>query len=170
MHVNSKKIAFLGILLAITVILVYAGTIIESNTLFFLCAASLAFGVAQAECGKRLGVGFFIACTVLTFILVPQKMYCITLAAMNLYILAREGLRKRLPKIFPYLKFILFNSIYIPVLIGMPSLFYKGKQNAIIMLILWGGGQAVFGIYDYVYRRTIYEYWPEFRHRIHLEL
>ena len=112
MHVKPKEIAFLGILLALTCILVYLGTIIEPNTLFFLCAASFCLGIAFRECGKRLGIGFFVGCTLLTFLLIPNKIYCITLAAIDLYIVGAECLKGFFPKAFLYIKFILFNILY----------------------------------------------------------
>lgn len=162
MYVRAKDITFLGILLAIAVILVYAGMIIETSTLFFLCAASCCLGIAIVQYGKRLGLGFFIACTVLTFILIANKMYCFTLASMNLYILLAECFMDRFPKAFRYVKYILFNLIFIPVLILVPELIYVGTLNRMVLIGLWIGGQLIFTIYDYAYRRIIYGFWPEF--------
>lgn len=166
MLLKSQKVAFLGILLAIAVLLTYAGVIIESSTLFFLCGASFCLGIAIMEFGKRLGTGFFIACTLLTFILVPTKMYCLTLAAMNLYILLAECLTDRIHKAFCFVKYLIFNVIYLPVLWLMPEFIYKGKLNKIVLLGLWVGGQVGFTIYDIVYSKVMYLFWPEFRKKI----
>ena len=166
MHVKTRKITFLGILLAIAVILVYGGTVIESNTLFFLCAASYCLGVAIHECGKRLGLGFFIAATVLTFFLVPNKMYCVTLAAMNLFILLKECLEEKMPKAFLYVKFIIFNVFYIPALLFAPAFLYTGKLNRYVLIGLWIVGQIGFYVYDYVYCWFMNRIWVDFRKKI----
>lgn len=168
MHVKPKEIAFLGILLALTCILVYLGNVIEPNTLFFLCAASFCLGIAFSECGKRLGIGFFVACTLLTFILIPNKIYCITLAAINLYIVGAECLKERFPKAFLLIKFSLFNILYVPALLFMPQLIYKGKAEGVIVLGIWVAGQVAFAIYDYAYRFIVYGFWPEFRKKVNL--
>lgn len=168
MHVKPKEIAFLGILLALTCILVYLGNVIEPNTMFFLCAASFCLGIAFSECGKRLGIGFFVACTLLTFILIPNKIYCITLAAINLYIVGAECLKGCFPKAFLSIKFILFNILYIPALLFMPQLIYKGKVKGVMVLGIWVAGQVAFAIYDYTYRFIVHGFWPEFRKKINL--
>ena len=45
MHVKAKKIAFGGILLALTIIFMMLGSIIETGTLFLLAAASVFAGI-----------------------------------------------------------------------------------------------------------------------------
>lgn len=166
MLLKSQKIAFLGILLAIVVLLVYGGVIMESSTLFFLCAASFCLGIVIDEFGKRLGAGFFIACSILTFFLIPNKMYCFSLAAMNLYILLAECLADRIPKAFSFIKYLLFNAVFLPILWFMPEFLYAGKINKTVLLGLWVGGQVIFTIYDYAYRRIRYEFWPQIRKKI----
>lgn len=169
MHVKAKNITFLGILLAFTVILVYGGTVIETNTLFFLCAASFCLGIAIRECGNKMGIAFFVACSLLTFILIPNKMYCITLAAMNFYILVRAFSERKIPRIFRYVKYVFFNIFYIPALCLAPSLLYTGKMNAYVLIGLWIGGQIGFAVYDYVYTWFIEHFWQNFRKRLFQE-
>lgn len=166
MHVNAKKIAYLGILLALAVLFVYGGTVIEINTLFFICAASFCLGIAITECGRRLGAGFFIACTLLTFILLPNKMYCLTLAVINFYVLVSECLKDRITKGFLLVKFALFNIVYIPALIFAPELIYTGKMSTKFFILGILAGQIAFYIYDSVYRSIIYGYWHAIRRRI----
>lgn len=166
MHVRAKDIAFLGILLAIAVILVYAGTIMETSTLFFISAASCCMGISIVQYGKRLGAGFLIACTLLTLILLPNKMYCLTLATMNLYIFLAECLMDKFPKTFRFIKYIIFNAVFIPVLLLIPEFLYAGKISPAAFIWLFAGAQVVFTIYDYAYRRIIYGFWPEFWKKI----
>ena len=46
MHVKTKKLTVSAMLLAISVLLIYLGNILESSTLFFLALASFCTGVA----------------------------------------------------------------------------------------------------------------------------
>ena len=41
MHLNTKKIAFAGVMLALTEVGIALGSVIETNTLFLLAAASV---------------------------------------------------------------------------------------------------------------------------------
>lgn len=169
MHVKTRHITFSAILLAFAVIFVYGGTVIATNTLFFLAAASFCLGIVIAECGRRAGVIFFIACSLLTFILVPNKMHCITLAAMNFYILIKAFTEQKMNRVFFYAKYVFFNIFYIPALCFVPSLFYTGKINSYVLIGLWIGGQIGFWVYDYVYGWFIGHFWKGIRKRLFQE-
>ena len=45
MHLNTKKIAFAGVMLALTEVGIALGSVIETNTLFLLAAASFFVGI-----------------------------------------------------------------------------------------------------------------------------
>ena len=59
MHVKAKKIAFGGMLLALTIIFMMLGSIIETGTLFLLAAASFFVGIIWREFGAGSGVAFW---------------------------------------------------------------------------------------------------------------
>ena len=61
MHVNAKKMAFGGLLLALTIVCMVLGSVIESNTLFLLAAASYFVGIFIREAGMRTGGAFYLA-------------------------------------------------------------------------------------------------------------
>lgn len=161
MLLKSKHIAFLGLLAAISVILVVLSGIIEFNTLFLLGVASLCIGIAIQETGLALGFGFLIATVLLSIILAPNKLYCITYAGIGLYIVITEVFRRRVlkkelePKMFQcqlwVVKVIGFNLIFIPILFGMPKLVYAGEVSIKIGVLLILLGQVVLIIYDKVY-------------------
>ena len=73
MHVKAKIIAFGGLLLALTVLFMMLGGIIETNTLFLLAAASYFAGIMIRETGLRMGAAFYLAGVLLGFFLVPNK-------------------------------------------------------------------------------------------------
>lgn len=172
MHVNARRISFLGLLLAVTVLLVILGGVIETSTLFFLAGASFCVGIAIRECGLRLGTGFYIAGVLLSFLLAPNKFYCITFAGMGLYILVEEFIFERMTmvtsikhRIFLYwvAKYILFNLMYLPALFLLPKLIYPGTINRWILLGLIAGGQAGLFVFDMAYGYFQKNIWGKFR-------
>lgn len=53
MHVRTRKLAFAGLMLAVTIVCLYLGNIIESNTLFLLAGASYFVGIVYREAGAE---------------------------------------------------------------------------------------------------------------------
>ena len=73
MHVKARTLAFGGLLLALTVVFMALGSIIETSTLFLLAAASYFVGIVVREFGLRAGAAFYIAAVLLGFITAPNK-------------------------------------------------------------------------------------------------
>ena len=130
-RLNAKGIAFLGVLLAFAIVLTLIGGYTDISTLSFMAAAAFCTGIAIRECGFFLGGGFGIAGVVLAFILAPNKLYVMTYACMSLYIFAREWIFERIagsknfrrPRLkFWLFKYLIFNVMYIPVLIFLPEI------------------------------------------------
>ena len=91
MHVNARKIALSGVLAAFAVVLIVLGSIFETSTLFLLAAAAFCVGIVVREWRIAYGAAFLTACTLLGVIVSPQKMYCVTFAAMGIYLLLAEA-------------------------------------------------------------------------------
>jgi hypothetical protein len=178
MFLSTKKLAFLGLLLAITVMLVVASGILEFNTLFLLVAASFCIGVAIRECGLRYGIGFYIASVLLSFILAPNKLYVFTFLCFGLYlsltdlaweVLARHKTIRNTKMIFWFIRFFLFNLLYIPIIILLPNLFFQGKINTPIIGILLLGGQFGLVLYDRAYNYFQNSLWNKIRTHFHFD-
>lgn len=172
MYVKSKRIAVLGLLLALAVIMIVLSGTIEMSTLFFLAAASFCVGIAVREYGLRMGIGFFIASVLLGFLLAPNKLYCITYSIMAFYILLSEVLWNSLVKmtkiknplrIFGFAKYLLFNLIYIPSVLIAPKLVYAGELNIWIMIGILAGGQIVLFLFEKAYCYFQSQVWGKFR-------
>ena len=184
MHVSTKKLAFLGVLLALTVLLIVLSSYIEMSTFFFLAAASYLVGVALIETNQRMGVAFYLASVFLALILAPNKLYCLTFAMIAAYLVVVELIRSQLIKremknlatltqvpqkgknqrlILWAVKFIIFNLLYLPVLIFFPKLIYPGKLSVLLLLGFLAGGQMILVIYDLAYQEFIVKYWSKIR-------
>ena len=177
MLLNAKKMAFLGLLLAVTVLLIALSGIIEFNTLFLLGAASFGVGIAVRESNLRYGAGFYLGAILLGLILAPNKFYCITFAAMGFYILVIEYSFDRLSnlkgnrnkvKLYWIIKYITFNVMYIPMILFLPKLIYQGEINSIIIVVMLMAGQAVLFVYDMAYRYFQGYIWGRVRNKLTL--
>lgn len=77
-------------MLALSVICMVLGSVIESSTLFLLAAASFFVGIICREFGMKTGCAFYAAGILLGLLLAPNKLYVLTYSAMGFYILAVE--------------------------------------------------------------------------------
>lgn len=177
MFLSAKKLAFLGLLLAYTVIIVILSGILEFNSLFLLAGASYLVGIAIRESGIRIGTGFYIASLLLSLMLAPNKLYCITFIAMGLYLVISEYSYDKLAKIkrigdrkrvYWIIKYVIFNLMYIPMLIFLPKLIYQGELNDRLWLVLIPAGQVALFIYDMAYNYFQKHVWEKVRRKLNL--
>lgn len=178
MFLTAKRMAFLGLLLAYSVILVVLSGIVETSSLFLLAAASFGVGIAIRESGLRFGTGFLIGGSILSFILAPNKFYCFTFTGMGIYLVVIEyawqklatGTRIRNRRmIYWIIKFVAFNSLFLPIIIFLPRLIYSGQLNQKLLIATVLGGQIVLLVYDQAYRYFQSKIWGKVRRHFHLE-
>ena len=184
MRLGTKKIAFLGLLLALTVACTILSSVIEISTLFFLAAGAFLVGAAIHETGIGYGIAFYLASVFLSIIVTPNKIYCLTFAMIAGYILIVEWIqlllqRKALKqlatlqteqrkshdyrKLFWIVKLVLFNLMYLPILFWFPKLIFPGNISSSLLLIAIIVGQAVFVVFDLAYQSFFERYWKRIR-------
>ena len=191
MHLKTKKLAFSGIALALCIIFMVLGSVIESNTLALLALASFSVGIITCEFGVRYGVAYLAAAIILGFLIAPNKFYCLTFATMGLYILLDEVLWLILNRIkmkqqrinlqtsdshqkavkwsvlMWIAKWLIFNAMYVPIILIFPAFLFTGKlaqyhtAKGIMLVLLLG--QIVWLIYDRVYDYFQNVIWNKYR-------
>lgn len=175
MHVKAKKIAFGGVLLAVTVLCMLLGSIIESNTLFLLAAASFFVGIMLREFGVKTGAAFYLAGVLLGLITAPNKFYVISYAAMGLYILLIEIGWRKLGKlswngnrraVFWGMKFFFFNLIYIPGIVLFEKLLFTRNLSGWMFAGVLAAGQVGLFLYDRAYEYVQGNIWSKIRGKI----
>lgn len=175
MHVNAKKMAFGGLALAVCVLLMALGSVLESGTLFFLACASFLVGILIREMGMKMGSAFYLASVLLGFLIAPNKFYVISYGAMSLYLLLIEGIWKLLVKgpdglrkisIFWAAKYLVFNFMYIPVVLLFQKLLFGGNLTSGMTAAVLAAGQVVLWVYDHAYDYVQAAVWPKIRGRI----
>ena len=167
--------AFSGLLLALSVVCMALGSVIETNTLFLLAAASYFVGIIIREFGMKAGVAFYLADILLGFLVTPNKFYVISFAAMGFYILAAEGSWRFLGKssekmqkswIFWVMKYVVFNLMYIPMVLIFQELLFMKELSGGLLLAVLAAGQVGVWIYDRAYEYVQVHIWNKFRGKL----
>lgn len=159
----GKKIAFLGMLLALNQIILIFSNIIPTNKLFFLGLASLPIAIVIIEKGIKSGILFYVASVLLSIIIVPNKIHLISyILFFGIYGAIKYLIEKDRNIVFEYiLKLISFNVLFFIGYFIVKS-FIVIKLNAVILL----GVQGIFLIYDYAYGIFINYYYEKIRDKI----
>ena len=175
MHVNAKIVAMGGLMLAFTEVCISLGSVMESNTLFLLAAASFLVGIMIREAGLRAGSGFFLAGVLLGILIAPNKFYVLSYAGMGLYILLREAAWEKLAKApektnmrkrFWLMKFLAFDAIYLVGIALGWNLFISRKGTWQLVLGIVAFGQLGFWLYDMAYEYVQSQVWSKIRKKL----
>ncbi len=134
MHVDkTKTIAMLGMMAALSTLLLVLGTIISVNTVFFTAAAAFLAGLVVTQYGMGYGVVFFFVCAVLDVLLNPNPLHVFLYIGFAGYLIISEGIYRALhidtsqrkERIHRVLRLIIFAFIYAVLLIFFPSLIFS---------------------------------------------
>lgn len=175
MHTKAKKIAFSGLMLALTVVFISLGSVIEMNTLFLLAAASYFVGIVIREFQLHTGMAFYIAGVLLGFIVAPNKIYVIFYAMMGLYILLTEIVWERLghvdseknrKAIFLTAKYIIFNIIFLTAVLGFGEMLVMHKLSTELKIVIIISGQVGIYLFDRAYSYVQLELWNKLRGKL----
>lgn len=164
-------------MLALTEVCIALGSVIESNTLFLLAAASYMVGIVIRELGRPLGGAFYLAGVLLGILITPNKLYVLSYGVMGLYILLREGIGaglgklpegKRRDRIFLVVRILLFNGIYLLLLLAGRGVIFAGNGSGKLIGFAVMAGQVGFLIYDLAYEYVQKQIWTKIRGRLDL--
>ena len=142
--------------MAVCEVFLYLSSVLSMNTLALLFIAACCVGIASILTTPAKGGVFFAAVVLLGYFILPNKMYLLTFSGLAGYVLVLEGLQPKLLLRFPIwavwvVKLMVFNAVYIPVLLFAPQLIYSGEISFGMFLILFLAGNAVIILFDYLY-------------------
>ena len=156
----SKKIAYTGILLALNIILLLLSNIIPTNTVFFMGLASFLISIVIMEYGFKLGILFYIASSVLSFLVLPNKaQWLIYVFTFGIYGLIKYLVEKDRPFYIDILLKLVYANLSILSLYFMLKGIIYIPINIFTILVF----QFAFLIYDYVYTLFIDYYETKLR-------
>lgn len=151
MLLNSKKIAFLGVLLAANQIIIMLSSVFQTNTLFFFGVAALIICIVVIEFNLTSGITFYIASSILAFILAPNKIQIVTYIgffgsySIMKYIIESTINKKNLSVIIEYLLKLIYFNIAIVI-------YYFVMRSIVKIPVLWWSvilAEVFFLVYDY---------------------
>ena len=165
MHVKAKTVALGGLLLALTIVFMALGSVIETSTLFLLAAASFFVGIVIREFGLAAGGAFYLAAVLLGFFVAPNKFYVLTFAAMGFYILGIEAVWRWLSKRHGMQKRHLIFWIAKYVVILFRDMLFAQAVSDTMLLVVIAGGQIGLFVYDRAYDYVQAQIWGKMRGR-----
>lgn len=153
MLLTSKRMAYLGLILALNQIVLFSGQFIPTNTIAIYALAALMIGVIIVEMGLKSGISFYIASSILAFLLTGDKIRIITyIGFFGLYSIAKYIIedymhKKQLSMVIELvIKGILFNIMLV--------IYYYAMGTLVKIPITWWlilGAEVAFYAYDYVF-------------------
>lgn len=181
MHLKTRDIAMAGVLMALSVLCIVLGGIVEFSTLTLLLLAAFLSGAVICDMGLMIGAMYIAGTFILGFLIGSQKMYAFTYLGFSLYIFLVEaayrqqlklmvkkddGNQRKWNVIIWIYKFFIFNIIYIPCLVFMPQVFLgTGFSDAMVVGIGFAG-QPLWVLADVAYNTFIFKIWKPFRKRL----
>lgn len=149
---KASNIAKGGMLIALTLIILYAANFITFNTLFLLglTSALIPLGILIADMKTTLLV--YLGSSVLAYFIIPDKTLCL----FYVLIFGPYGIvkffieQKRNTPIEISLKLVYFNVITFIAFLLYKQLFMATIQMQYPLIIIFIGGNVAFFIFDYV--------------------
>lgn len=162
--------AILGVLAALSTVLTVLGTVISVNTIFFTAAAAFLAGIVVIRFGLGYGTVFFAVCSVLDFILNPNKIHLFLYLGFAGYLLLSEGSFRAIHKkrgergkwLHRGLRLLFFLMLYLPMISFIPQLFVSEEiiKMKAFYPVMMAGGLLAWVVYDIAYavfKRFFYE-------------
>lgn len=178
MHVKVNALAIAGLLAAFSVVMLQLSSGVESSSLFFISAASFCSGIVIREWGARMALSFDVVTILLNAFFAPDKMHVFTYSGMVIYLFVRElawekiadaTKLKRRREIFLLTRYVVFNILYVPVLIFFPKLFVAGEISQTVIILAFFAGQIILFVYDYAYVYFQSNIWGKLRNKLRNE-
>jgi hypothetical protein len=146
---KSKNMAESGVLVALTLIVLFSTSILSISTLSIMTVASCLIPIAIIRTSVKNAILVYIASSILSFMLVPTNIAIYYTLFFGIYGIIKYFIEKfRNMPLEILLKLISFN-----VLLGITYLITKTFLSfvypSVSLLFLWIAAQVIFLIYDY---------------------
>lgn len=160
MLLKSRKIAYLGVLLALNQVFIFLSSIVKTNTLALFSLAALMIGIVIVEFGVKNGILFYIASSILGFFLTTSQLEIVTyilffgLYSIVKYAIEKTAFQMKSARIFEMAaKLIFFNLTDISIYFIL-----KGIVNIQLYWWLIIIAELAFIAYDYAFSILINYY------------
>ncbi|SKA85261.1 hypothetical protein SAMN05443428_106139 [Caloramator quimbayensis] len=153
---RTKNIVLSGFISALMIISLYAGCIIRNNRIFFMALSTYFESIPIIIGGVKVGFLCYIASSLLSLILLPDKIYAFIFLIFGVYPIIKYFCEKE-----SIIKEYIFKYIWFNFFMVLTYFLYKKIiiinsemiKNSILMLIIIL--EVLFFIYDYVFTKFI---------------
>ena len=163
---KSKNIAQSGIIIALTLIILYSSNLLPISTLSILTLASCLIPICILRTSIKNAILVYIACSILSFLIVPLNIALLYTLFFGIYGLIKafiEKLNKRSLELV--IKLCSFN-ILVVILYFISSSILTTLNIKMPLFIIWIISQAAFLLYDYALTLIISYYLNKLHKRV----
>ena len=157
MKIKSSNLVFGGISTALITLLLYIGSIIPTNKIFFM-AFSIAVGsIPYIKSGIKSGIIVYLASSILSFFMVPNKLYIGIYIIFGIYPFIKLISERYSMAIEYTVKYISFNILVLIAYVVYSSFMYLGPlfENTYLIIGFIVGVQILFYIFDFAFTKCI---------------
>ena len=154
MHIRSKEIAYMGMLMAVAIVFILIGCYFDVSTIFFLASASFLAGCVERNLSLVKAMIFVIGTTIIGLILSPQKLYLVTFFGFCVYVLLAERIQEKeeqgqtsfLVKGHIWIKGVVYHAMLVIAVVLMQYLTGLDQIKKSVVYTFFSGHMAVFAI------------------------
>ena len=167
---KTYKMALSGILGALAVICLFLASVLPTSRLSFYALSSFFISIVIIETGTKAGWLFYIATSLLSVILVPDKLEIIPYVIFfGIYGIIKYHIEKINKLIIEYiLKFTYFNLCMAAAVLFIRQVFIESIKIQLPWWLIIAAFEVVFLVYDLAYTMFIAYYKDKLRKRIRL--
>ena len=169
---KAFDVAITGVMMALSLVLLYLGSIIPAIESTFYIFSGVATGIVIMEAGRKNGLMLYIGTLLLGFFIVPDKgaivLYGFLFGIYGFVKYYIERLPGKMPQLGAKLVFILLDS-FILWTFFRELLLGEAEMPMSMILVSLGAVVVTFFIYDYIFTLCIYIYRTKFK-REHMDI
>lgn len=164
---RTRTVAYGGIVSALSVVLLLVASYIEVVDLSAVMLVSLGIVLMQIEFGTVSSLTCFAAVSVLSILLLPQKIPALMYICFGGWYPIAKCFIERLNTVLSYLfKFVSFNAAIVLYWYLTVFVFMIEQPDDLIKIALFAAANVAFLLYDFVLSRLITYYVRELRFRL----
>jgi len=165
---KTKQITYGGMITLLSVASLYCTGIMPTNKLLFLALSSFLLAIIVIDYGIKQSLLVYIATSLLSLILVPNKAIIILYIVYFGYYGILKSLIERLGNLFLewFLKLLSFNMAMGVTYLLSSQLFFGSTTSTLPLWVLYIGIQPLFILFDYMFSLAIKFYKTRIKKRI----
>lgn len=157
---STKKLAFASIFTALSVIVLFIGSVFQTLDLSCAAFASLIILVAFIELGKSWSLGVYAAASVISLVILPYKVAALIFVAFaGFYPILKEPLNRIKPMLLSYAARILCFNIFLAIFVYLAKEFFSMQEEfqgfTVVICIL---ANVTFVVFDHALEKIAVYY------------